>query len=234
MSAPVLVIGHGNGKNKPSLVDFVKDADADSFSALEAHRLVDDLDAVARHRIVGGEEGWAEERNRANTTVIVTANRNPNLGQLSRLVSERIPGKERIAPDRVLRASFFAHPIAEAVGFEGVAHFALHPDAAVARHSDPKHPIVREYREALDSTRRWMKAARSDGLLPVLTGDLQVGTKFKADWGPRSQIAGPLDMNTRVVKIDWLIYPSELALAGRLETRELYDHTGFVARLRAA
>jgi hypothetical protein len=234
MPAPVLVIGHGNGHNKPGLVKFVKDADADSFSALEAQKLVEDLDALKRSRIVGGEEGWAEERNRANTTVIVTANRNPSLGQLSRLVSEKIPAVERIAPDRVLRASFFEHPLAEAVGFEGIAHFAMHPDATVARHKDPRHPIVREYREALDSTRRWMKAARNDGLLPVLTTDAQVRENFDADWGPRAQIIEPLGMQFRAVKIDWIIFPAELALAGRLETRELYDHTGFVARLRAA
>jgi hypothetical protein len=234
MPAPILVIGHGNGHNKPGLVDFVKDADADSFSALEAHRLIDDLDAVARHRIVGGDEGFTEPRNRANTTVIVTANRNPNLGSLTRLVSERIEKIDRIAPDRVLRVSFFEHPLAKAVGFEGIAHFGLHPDATVARHRDPKHPIVREYREALDSTRRWMSAARHDGLLPVLTGDLQVNDRFRADWGPRAQIIDPLQMNARAVRIDWLIYPRELTLAGRLETRELYDHTGFVARLRAA
>jgi hypothetical protein len=234
VAKPVLVLGHGNGHNKPSLTKFIKDTDADSFSALEAHKLLDDFEALRRYRIIGGEEGWEAKDGRSNSTAILTARRNVHLGRFSRQVSERIPAVERIAPDRVLWGSFFKHPLAEAVGFEGIAHFALHPDATVRKHNDPKHPIVREYREALDSTRRWMTAARRDGLLPFLTMDGQVGARHKADWGPRPQIAGPLEMKTAVRDIDWLLYPHEVTLAGRLETRELYDHTGFVARLRAA
>lgn len=234
MTVPILTIGHGNAHNRPTVVDFIRDANADSFGGDELQRILPEVNAIRETRLIGDEEGWDEPRNRANSTAIITANRNPRIGSLSRQVSERIPGKvEKFAPDRVLRGSFFEHPVAKAVGREGVAHWELHPDATVMKHK-PDHPIVREYREALESTRGWMRQASRDGLVNVLTADIQTHARFRAPYGPRELLAEPLGLRCRWVRIDCIMVDPLLRFAGPLKTRKLYDHTGFVARLRAA
>lgn len=222
-----LTIGHGNGHNKPSLIDFVRAADADSFSCNEAHRLVRGLERIPDSRVVGASRDVDEPGKRSRSTAVVTKSSRPDIGSLVRQVSEHVePAK--FGPDRMLVASFYEHPLATRLGFEGVAHFALHPDATVM-HRKPDHPLVREYREALDSAAKWMKMARRDGLLLVLTGDLQVSATFKGDFGPRAQLAGPLNMNVRVVHIDWILYDQALRMVPPLVERKLFDHTGFVA-----
>ncbi len=223
-----LTIGHGNGHNKPSLVEFIKDADADSFGGDESHRL--DLD-IPGHRTIRAGEAVRDPRGSGSCS-IVTRNTLENLGELTLKVSERIPGLERIAPDRMLVASFFAHPVADQLDAAGVAHFELHPDATAMRH-DASHPITREYREALISTREYMRVARRDGYLLVLTGDLQANARFRAPWGPREVIANPLQLQSRVVHIDWIMVDAQLRFTQPLQTRRLFDHTGFVATLAA-
>lgn len=230
---PTLRIGHGNGHNKQSLVSWVRAAEADSFSALEAQRLVPDLMRLRKHRVTVAGEDWSEDKKRAKSTVVVTRSKHESLGEFTRKVSERLKPYLRVAPDRVLVVSFYRHPIADACGKEGVAHFALHPDAGPAlRGNDKSHPIVREYREALDSTREWMQAARRDGLLLFLTCDGQISKKIKRDWGPRPQIAEPLNLRSQAVGIDWILSDRAVKPVGEIETQQLYDHTGFVQEFR--
>lgn len=227
----LLRVGHGNGHNRPELVEFIAQARADSFGGNETQRLRQRLNRLSGHRVISAGEDLAEERDRGRSTCVVTSSRRENIGELSRKVSERVPGFERIAPDRHLVVSMYAHPLATRLGFEGVAHAELHPDATVMRHDDPHHPIVREYRQALVSTRRWLHAARGDGLLIVLTGDLQATARYSAPWGPRALLIDELDLNPRVVGIDWIGIDRRLRYVGPLETRRLYDHTAFVANL---
>jgi hypothetical protein len=230
---PTLRIGHGNGHNQQSLVRWVRAADADSFSALEAQRLVPDLQRLRKHRVTVAGDGWSEEKDRARSTAILTRSKHESLGEFTRKVSERLKPYLKVAPDRVLVVSFYRHPIADACGKEGVAHFALHPDAGKAlRATDATHPIVREYREALDSTREWMQAARRDGLLLFLTCDGQISKSIKRDWGPRPQIAEPLNLRAQAVGIDWILSDRAVKPIGGLETQQLYDHTGFVQEFR--
>lgn len=231
---PRLRIGHGNGHNEASLVRYVSEAGCDSFSCNEAQRLLPRLRDLPGHRVTVAGAGYTEARNRARSTCVVTDARRPNIGELTRKVSERVPSALRVAPDRVLVASFYEHPIASHLGLEGVAHFALHPDAApdALAGDNPNHAIVREYREAMDSTLAWMSVARRDGLLLVLTGDLQLREHNERPWAPKKVIAAPLGLVTRNVGIDWIMIDHRLEFARQLQTRQLYDHTGFVATLR--
>lgn len=236
MTAPIR-IGHGNGHNKQTLVEFVRDADADSFGCNEAHLLANELDSVRRHRVTAVGEGWREDRGRAGTTRIVTSNRRENLGELTRLVSDRLPNQLRTAPDRPLVCSMYAHPLALELGYRGVAHFELHTSAGPAqlKGTDRAAPVVRETMQAFDLARHWMRAARYDRLLLVLTGDLQVTRGLQRAWSPERMIAGPLSLEvlTPGDHIDWLMVDKALKPAN-VWTRRLYDHTGFVADLEAA
>lgn len=227
-----LTIGHGNAHNRPEILDMIRDTDPDSFGCNEVQKMTDQLRALPGRRVIGGSEGWDEPRNRGNSSAIITSNDRASLGRLERQVSERLPNYERIAPDRVLHGSFFEHPLATSLGFEGIAHWELHPDAAMMR-QDPSHPIVREYREALRSTRQWMRCATDDGLLNVLTGDLQASETFRADYSPRAILAGPLNLSVMVVGIDWIMVDPLLRFVGPLHLRQLYDHAGFVATIGA-
>ena len=63
---------------------------------------------------------------------------------------------------------------------------------------------MREYRESLDSTRRIMSSLKWDGLLLILTGDLQM--RRDQSWGgPIADLAEPLDLKPRNVGIDWIM-----------------------------
>lgn len=236
MTAPIK-IGHGNGHNELELVTFVREADADSFGCNEAHRLEDELDAIGRHRVTAVGEGWAEDRGRAGTTRIVTRNARENLGELTRLVSDRLPNQLRTAPDRPLVCSMYAHPLATELGYRGVAHLELHTSAGPAqlKGTDRDAPVVRETMQAFDMTRHWARAARYDGLLLVLTGDLQVPRGLERPWSPETMLAKPLSLNvwTPGDHIDWLMVDAALA-PRNVWTRRLFDHVGFVAELEPA
>jgi hypothetical protein len=227
----MLTIAHGNGRNEQSLVQFAKDANADSFSAQEAQMLLDEFRKIPRHRVTVAGEDWAEARNRAKSTLILTKSEHENLGELTRKVSERIPSALRVAPDRVLVCSMYAHPVAALAGAEGVAHFSLHPDAGpeALKGNDPKHPIVREYTEALVSTRTLMRSARQDGLLLVLTGDLQLRMEDRRQrWSPVNMLADPLRLGFAAEGLDWILFDRRLRKLGPMRLRKLHDHIGFV------
>jgi hypothetical protein len=233
MPGSVLTIGHGNGRNDQSLVRMVVESRADSFGCDEAQMLVDELRRIPQTRLTVAGEDWSEDRNRARATSIVTASRNANLGELVRLASHRVPRALRVAPDRPLVCSMYEHPIAEETGHDGVAHFELHANASVRTKPDDA-PVVEEYRDSLDTARRWMRSARTDGLLLVLTGDLQVGADFNRSWGPRPQLAVPLGLSPATAGIDWIMVDRALEFAGSLSAQRLKDHDGFTARLLAS
>lgn len=229
-----LTIGHGNGHNEHTLVDFVREAGVDSFGCNEADRLVPQLVKVPGTRLLTVPDGFRDRR-AGDTPIVVRASRE-NLGELVRKASDALPKFERVAPARTLTAAFYAHPVADSMGYTGVAHFNIHPDAgpAALNGEDPDHPIVREYLDALTTTRLWMQAARRDGFLLVLTGDLQVGARHTKPWGPRAVLAKPMRLQTRVTHIDWLMFDHDLRLAAPPARHALFDHTGFTATLTAA
>lgn len=230
MATDVLRIGHGNGHNDRSLVDFVRTSGCDSFGGNELHRLIRPLNRIPGTRLIAVGKGATDRR--ARSTAIITRDEHADIGAGYRQVSENIPAHDKFAPDRFLVWSMFEHPLARLLGFEGVAHFALHPDATVMKRTND-HPLIREYRESMASTARFMKAARRDRLLLVLTMDAQVTARFKADWGPRAMIAQPLDLSARFVHIDAVFFDAALRLAKPLERRQLFDHTGFVSTFTA-
>lgn len=232
----VLRIAHGNGHNKASLVDFVRDADADSTAALESQRLERqwrELEYEERLRQTVARRGWTEERERERSTRILTHRGRPCIGELTRLASEKVPAYEELAPDRVLVASMYEHPVARAAGADGVAHLALHPDAGgmLRDPAQANHRVVREYRESWQTFARIAQALRRDGLLIVGTTDAQMPLKCDVPWNPRNLLRGKVPLRAAATGIDWLLYDRRLELVDWTEHR-LFDHTGFIADLK--
>lgn len=225
-----LVIAHGNGHNRHELVSFIRDADADSAGGNEAQDLIGDLKEIPHARLIVGGPNWDSERGRHRSTLIVASDRNTSMGDLSIRVAERVPEVIKWAPERALVASLFEHPVADQLGLRGVAHFEHHAHATVKNRPEDSR-VVLEYRQGLDYCRHWMRAAKSNGYLVVLTGDLQLTDDWDKPWGPRADLADPLDLDTATVHIDWLMWDRRLKKAGKLKTVDLFDHRAFVANL---
>lgn len=228
-----LTIAHGNGKNQPSLVDFVRTSKADVAAAMESQQLQLRWDTLNAYRQTVAGRGWSEERDRAKSTRILTRTDLPNIGEMTRLASEKISAYEKYAPDRVLVVSMFEHPIAEKAGADGVAMLALHPDAG-GMVSDPNqgtHRVVREYRESWETFFRVARMLRSDGLLIVGSTDAQMVANCAVPWNPaRLARAAELPLRVRSIGFDWLFYDRRLHV-GDFRTVDLFDHKGFIAEL---
>lgn len=223
-----LRIGHGNGHNRPELVDMVARSGAASFGCNESQRLT--LRTIRGTRVTAA--GPATEDPRARSTCIVTDNDHPNTGELAVLASPAMPDvNEKLHPDRFLVGVRYSHPVADQIGVAGVAHFEAHPPPTVMRH-DAGHPVTEAYAGYLDELGHQIATARAAGYLIVVTGDLQANARYRATWGPRAMIARPFRLACRVVRIDWVMFDAHLRLAG-LRRHELYDHTAFVATLEA-
>jgi hypothetical protein len=233
-----LEIAMGNGHNKDSLVKWAKEADAHSFGAHEVQDLLDEIRRqMPFHRVTVAGRGYHEERGREKSTCLITNNNLENLGEFTRKVSERVPGNLKLAPDRIMVGSFYAHPVAQKLGMEGIAHFALHPDAApnALRGDDPKHPVVAEYTEALHSAGRWLRVAKRDGLIPILSGDLQLPPDVDRAWSPKRLLVDAMDMEYVNQHIDWILWDPMLEMVpGSKVVRELHDHKGIKVALRPA
>ncbi len=227
-----LKIGHGNGHNRPELVDMVARSGADSFGCDESQRLTSSLRSITgtRTTVAGGD--LPDPRGRS--TAIVVDHERDNLGELAILAAPAMPEiSEKLHPARYLVGVRYAHPIADQLGAAGVAHFEAHPPATVMKHDDPDHPVVQAYADYLLCLRTQLHAAANDGYLIVVTGDLQASARYRKQWGPRALIAEPFRLRCRVVRIDWIMADQRLMFAGPLHRRELYDHTAFVASLKA-
>lgn len=225
-----LRICHGNGHNEPSLVKFAKNADFDSASFNEADRQKRGLARVKGTRMDTAGPGFRDRR--ADSTIMLTADRWPSLGRGSRLISERIPTAIRVAPDRVALYTAYRHPVATAIGAEGVFHLGAHLVAGPRKLNDPRagdSPIVEEYEDGIGSCEHLLEWARAEGLVRVLTGDLQVRRGNKLPWSP-TRLAQRQDMVVHTQGIDWLLHDVDLHLK-RVDTRDLFDHVGFVATL---
>jgi hypothetical protein len=228
-----LRIGMGNGHNRPGLVQWYHDSKADSFSAHESQRLGIEFPGATRRVIVAGE-GWVSPDGKAQETCVITLNKWENIGEMTRLVSEAVPGKERVAPDRVLAISMFEHPVATEAGFDGIAHAGLHPNAGprVLRGSRPRSPILREYRESMESTRDILLTLENDGLLPILSGDLQLRWRDRQPWSPYQMFVAQLGWEAHTDAIDWVLWHPSLELLG-VQKRQLLDHVGICVELGA-
>lgn len=225
-----LRIAHGNGRNKTSLVEFVKDTDADSAGLNEAHRLLRPLNRIPDYRMLWARDGWADRR--AASSPILTKDEHENLGELVVKMSDALPRWPRFAPDRVMTCAMFDHPVAEEADREGIAHFNLHPDPLLGHGSEPLHPLVQQYGKALRISHRFMRLVQKMGFLVIVTGDLQVSRGFDEDWGPRQMLAESLGLNFRTTGVDWILWDNELEPI-RWDTRRLFDHTGLVMDFKA-
>lgn len=233
MTAATLRIGHGNGHNEPSLVHFAKVSGADSFSCNEAQLLRGRLSrgkVGRRYRLTAAGDGFRDRR--ADSTIMLTRRGLTNLGEGTRLVSERIPTAIRVAPDRVVAWTIYKHPVATRLGHEGVFHLGAHLVAGPRKLNDPKAErsrIVQEYEDGIGSLESLLEWAKTEDLLRILTGDLQVREGNRLPWSP-SRLADRQHMAVHTEQIDWLLHDPQLRLK-RVDTRELFDHTGFVATL---
>lgn len=220
-----LRIGHGNGHNESSMVLWARRSEYDSMGLNEAQKRQGDLEGIVKRRVV---RAYSNDPRGMNTAVLIDRNL-PEIGRVTRQVSE--PLAFDAAHTRVMVGAMYKHPLAKKLGFEGVAHFEVHPTPAPKQlnGNDPNAPAVREYREAMASMRLWMQAARNDNLLLVMTGDLQVRASHTKPWGPRKMLCEPLNLSYKTSGIDWILYDEKLVLARRMQYKALFDHTGFIA-----
>lgn len=223
-------IGMGNGHNKPALVTYAKQLNCDSFCGMETQKFVGEFEAIPNHRVTVAREAWTEDKNRARSTLIMTHNIYPNLGELTLKVSERVASDLKFGPDRVLVCSMYEHPVALRMGWAGVAHIGLHPDATV-KERDDNHPLVREYRESMTSLQRTIRYVTRERLLPIVTGDLQLGVDNRKPWSPYIMLVRDLNMMYYARGIDWVLWHNSLALQGRPQIKPLYDHPGIMVQL---
>lgn len=227
----MLTVGHGNGHNRPELVEYARrTADGPhgwaSFGGNETQHLTDDLAKLGRITVAAG---FAADRVRS--TCIVTSRDHEQLGETSLRISDAMPTiSGKLHPDRALAASFYRHPIADALGARGVAHINAHPPPTVMHH-ERGHPVVDAYRNALFVVRSVTLAARMAGYLIVITGDLQATRRFAEPWSPIALLANPLNLRCRVTHIDWIMADAELQFAGPLNRHKLFDHEGFTASM---
>lgn len=225
-------IGMGNGHNKPSVVRMAERSGCDSFCGMEVQKLVPEFRAIPNTRLTIAGEAFAEELDRAKSTLIVTSNSLENLGQTTLKVSERVESHLKFGPDRIEVVSCFAHPVARRAGWDGVAHIGLHPNATV-RNRDANHPLVREYRESMETLKRTVRFYQGQRLLPIVTGDLQMTVADDdVPWAPMNALVRDLNMEFVAHKIDWILWHKSLRQAGRVRLVELYDHKGMIVDLR--
>lgn len=228
-------IGMGNGHNKAALVDLVRKSHCDSFSAHEAQQILPAFKKMTGVRVTVAGQHWGEERNRAKETCVLTKRSNENIGEMTRLVSEKVPAVERVAPDRVLVVSMYQHPVARRAGYDGIAHFGLHPNASPDELRDPKStsPAVREYEESIRSTARLMTVFKRDGLLPILSGDLNLPENVITPWSPRRVFVNGLNMKYVVHGVDWILWSRRDLIKLSHQWHPLFDHHGITAIFKA-
>lgn len=229
----VLRIGHGNGHNERSLVDYARTTQWDSFGCNEADRLVGALDALPGSRVVVTTLDF----DRAKDTPILVSTDHRLIqyaaSKVSRALGRRGSELNRVAPARVLTEVRYEHPLATQMGHKGVAHLNLHPVAGPRQLNAAKRTVlVLQYVKAWRAARRAWAAAGRAGYLVVLTGDLQIDASSRQPWAPGKQARR---MNARAwsTSIDWVIFDRRLALVGVPKRHKLYDHDGFITTLTA-
>ncbi len=234
-------IGHGNGHNNVSIYEYINRSRCDSFGADEVQKLLVPLGNLAWSRVTVAGKGWVEERNRAKATAVITKNKNPNIGELTRQMSERVAAHERNAPDRVLVCSMYEHPVAKQAKAEGLAHFEFFPDAGPwPKNSDSKSRVTREYKESVETLQETVVWARRDGLIPIITGDFQMTPGTDVPWNPYEVVGKNLRMGLSPVvvngkaKIDGIMWDHRLTRVGPMQIKQLFDHWGFTMHFKAA
>lgn len=227
MNTNRLMMAVANIHNEDEGVRYAQSRMRDGYAAvgvMESQRAFADAEINGTRITVAGAH-WEEERNRARSTRIITTSAAKNIGEVTRLVSEKVQAYEELAPDRVFVASLFEHPIARKAGADGIAFGVIHPSVAgVLRDPDEKrHPIVREYREALISTRMFMRTFRRDGLLLVLGMDGQMSASVEVPWSPLNMIGEPLRLQAVTQGLDYMFVDRRLRVAGHDFVR-MHDH----------
>lgn len=230
-----LRIGHGNGHNERSLVDYVRTTTWDSFGCAEADRLIGALNALPGSRVV--VTGMKFDRSTDTPVLVSTDHRliQHATSKVSRALGRRGSDLNRVAPARVLTEVRYDHPIATGMGLKGVAHLNLHPVAGPRQLNGPNPlaPLTRQYVKAWKAARRAWAKAHADGYLCVLTSDAQMDASSRRPWAPGKQARR---MNARAwsTNIDWVLFDPRLALDGVPKRHKLYDHDGFIASFTAA
>lgn len=231
-----LMMAAANIHNEPEGVEYVRTKMRAGYAAvgvMESQRAFANVTIPETRTAVAGRH-WEEERDRERSTRIITDIEAANIGEFTRLVSEKVQAYEELAPDRVFVASLFEHPVARRAGADGIAFGMIHPSVAgVLRDPDEKrHPITREYREALMSTRLFMRSFRRDGLLLVLGMDGQMPASTDVPWHPLSMIGERLNLQAVNRGLDYMFVDRRLEVAGTHFTR-MHDHWAVEVSLNA-
>lgn len=219
-----LTIGHLNAHNESRALRVMLRERCDSFGFDEANRRLTVLRARRRYRVTQAEGGRDPEMR--GSTPILTLKQYPSLGAITWQASELVEKSERVAPDRWVTLSAFAHPIGN------VAHINVHPNAATAN-LPLSNNRVRESSELWATVDRLLTFARAEGMLLVLSGDLNspISDKTPGYSGAHDVIRRHM-LTPIVAHIDAIAYDAKLRVTKtHVVERELTgsDHPGIVA-----
>lgn len=227
MPRQTLRILHGNGKNKISLVNWVKRATWNSAGLAEVEHLIGALGNVHNSKLVVTDEKF----DRAKEAPILVRGPHHVLSSRSVVASRALgkPGSDlnRVAPARVVTVVYYSNPVARACKAKGIAHINAHPPAGPEQLKQADSPITKEYKKVMDEIAEAWAQTLLDDMIPVLTMDGQLPQGFDKPWGPRA-LSHRLNANFHCVGIDWMMWDKRLTKRGRPIMVRLFDHPGFI------
>lgn len=211
---------------------------ADSVGFSEGYRIKSDF----RHRLtyrctmgnpdVDGQVGVSDRDNArgAYDVPILTKRKHKGVERLS-VRACRASEPIKIAPPRWISLSVF-----KVAGLGTVAHFNLHPHAAIAGFL-PTNDRVRQYRRQMMLLKSMIEDEQAKGRIIVVTGDLNfpyVPDAHAPEFSPQ-RVAADLGLKVYVRRIDWILYDRRLRLAEPVEvidpaTNPGTDHPWLIAR----
>lgn len=219
-----LTIGHLNAHNRSRALRVMLRERCDSFGFDEANRRLTMLRARTRYRVTQAE-GMRDSTSRGSTPIL-TLKQYPSLGAITWEGSQLVEKSERIAPDRWVTLSAFEHPIGN------VAHINVHPNA-VTTNRPLSVARVRETAELWATVDRLLTFARAEGMLLVLSGDLNSPPSDKTPGYSGAHDVIRKHMLTPIVAhIDAIAYDAKLRVTKTRiidEATTGSDHPGIVA-----
>lgn len=222
-----LVVGTLNAHNERGAVRYMLRQRCDVLGLSEVNQLDAMLARSRRYRVTVGAAG-RDKRRGASDNPILTKRAHYSLGSIAWQSSEQSK-PERIAPDRWVTI--------EAMHVAKLGHVAVinvHPNA-VTDDRTTDVPRVRESAELWATVDRLLTFCRDEGLLVVLTGDLNA--RKSADtpgWEGAYDVLKAQEMSSVSVGLDVIAFDKRLRkIEQRVIDRETTgsDHPGIIVKL---
>lgn len=219
-------VGHANTHNSIRAVRVLRRHGCDSIGLNEVNRLTETLVKLRGYRLLVGGDG-ARDPHKARSNALLVRKGLPLWGRFHLQASERVPGVERIAPDRWIVAALIDTPD------DGkIAHLSVHPNAGVRGH-DLSLTRVRGYVEYMRTLDRLLDLVDAEGFAPVVTGDFNLPSTETQKFLTPYRLFDQRGMTVRSVGIDGVALDKRLQLAGDVvvidKDRLGSDHPGIVA-----